>query len=115
MYSLYSLEFDQDTDEIDESHELEDAQVRVPRGYRDRTMPLLVGLFDSSASRGRFDVSVPLLQTNGVEIPQQPDVDLEQLAAKRVAGGGLFDSIANMANSILGAGELTLRHLVLSW
>lgn len=32
------------------------------------------------------------------------DVDLEELAAKRTAGGGMLDSIANMANSILGAG-----------
>ncbi|KAJ7096308.1 amino acid transporter [Mycena epipterygia] len=112
MQASRETEFDQDTDEIDESHELEDAQVRVPRGYRDRTMPLLVGLFDSSASRGRFDVSVPLLQTNGVETSQQPDVDLEQLAAKRVAGGGLFDSIANMANSILGAGIIGLPYAV---
>ncbi|KAF8161095.1 AAAP amino acid permease [Crassisporium funariophilum] len=33
------------------------------------------------------------------------EVDLEEIAAKRTAGGGMFDSIANMANSILGAGE----------
>ncbi|KAJ6593914.1 AAAP amino acid permease [Mycena capillaripes] len=67
-------------------------------------MPLLVGLFDSSASRGRVDASVPLRRTNGEEVSQQEDVNLEELAAKRIAGGGLFDSIANMANSILGAG-----------
>jgi sodium-coupled neutral amino acid transporter 11 len=32
------------------------------------------------------------------------DMNLEELAKKRVAGGGMLDSIANMANSILGAG-----------
>jgi sodium-coupled neutral amino acid transporter 11 len=101
------LEFDQDTDELDESNDLEDVQVRVPRGYTDSTMPLLVGLFDSSASRGRVDASVPLRRTNGEPGTQQTDVDLEELAAKRIAGGGIFDSIANMANSILGAGEFS--------
>ncbi|KZT41492.1 AAAP amino acid permease [Sistotremastrum suecicum HHB10207 ss-3] len=30
-------------------------------------------------------------------------IDLEELAKKRLAGGGLLDSVANMANSILGA------------
>lgn len=66
-------------------------------------MPLLVGLFDTSHARGRSidNSSVPLRDRNGAEI----NVDLEELAAKRTAGGGLLDSIANMANSILGAGE----------
>ncbi|KAJ7680335.1 amino acid transporter [Mycena polygramma] len=102
MIASRETEFEQDTDELDDS-ELED-EVRVPRGYRDRTMPLLVGLFDSSASRGRVDTSIPLLRTNGQDVSQQTHVDLEELAAKRLAGGGLLDSIANMANSILGAG-----------
>ncbi|KIO32268.1 hypothetical protein M407DRAFT_66859 [Tulasnella calospora MUT 4182] len=31
-------------------------------------------------------------------------VDLDELAARKNKGGGMFDSIANMANSILGAG-----------
>ncbi|KAJ7170541.1 amino acid transporter [Mycena crocata] len=112
MLASRETEFEQDTDEIDES-ELEDVQVRVPRGYMDRNMPLLVGLFDSSASRGGVDVSVPLLRSNGQEQSQQrTDVDLEELAAKRIAGGGLFDSIANMANSILGAGIIGLPYAV---
>lgn len=33
------------------------------------------------------------------------DLDLSEVAAKQHAGGGMFDSIANMANSILGAGK----------
>ncbi|KAJ7218055.1 amino acid transporter [Mycena pura] len=110
MIASRETEFEQDTDEIDES--LEDAQVRVPRGYNDRTMPLLVGLFDTSASRGGLDVSVPLLQTNGHEVSHQAEVDLEELAAKRIAGGGMLDSIANMANSILGAGIIGLPYAV---
>jgi len=37
------------------------------------------------------------------------DIDLELLAAKRAErGGGMLDSIANMANSILGAGARDL-------
>ncbi|KAJ7703183.1 hypothetical protein B0H17DRAFT_92903 [Mycena rosella] len=76
MCGLYItlLEFEQDTDEIDESQELEDVRIRVPRGYRDRTMPLLVGLFDSSTSRGRLEVSVPLLRSDGTEV-SQPTAD----------------------------------------
>ncbi|KAJ7188250.1 amino acid transporter [Mycena filopes] len=103
MSASRETEFEQDTDELEE-HELEDTQIRVPRGHMDSSMPLLVGLFDSSASRGGVDVSVPLLRTNGETFQESDQVDLEALAAKRIAGGGLFDSIANMANSILGAG-----------
>ncbi|KAJ6499287.1 amino acid transporter [Mycena sanguinolenta] len=113
MIASRETEFDQDTDEIDEN-ELDDVQVRVPRGYSDRTMPLIVGLFESSASRGgRIDPAVPLLRTNGrEEVSQQTEVDLEELAAKRTAGGNLFDSIANMTNSVLGAGIIGLPYAV---
>ncbi|KAF7321305.1 Aa-trans domain-containing protein [Mycena kentingensis (nom. inval.)] len=100
MTSSRETEFDQDPDEIDESQGLE-LETRIPRGYREQQMPLLVGLFDSSASR---DVSVPLLPVNGAEPHLTTSINLEDIAAKRVAGGGLLDSIANMANSILGAG-----------
>ncbi|KAJ7346632.1 amino acid transporter [Mycena albidolilacea] len=112
MLASRETEFEQDTDELDEN-ELEDP-VRVPRGYTDRTMPLLVGLFDSSASRGgRVDTAVPLLETNGGhELSQHTELDLEELAAKRTAGGNLFDSVANMANSILGAGIIGLPYAV---
>lgn len=34
----------------------------------------------------------------------EDSINLDELAAKQNAGGGLIDSIANMANSILGAG-----------
>nr|GAT56372.1 predicted protein [Mycena chlorophos] len=102
--SSREIEFEQDSDEIDESH------LRV--GYdRDRSMPLIVGLFDTTNSRG-LDVSVPLLQTNGSSTDASPEVDLEAIAAKRVAGGSLLDSIANMANSILGAGIIGLPYAV---
>ena len=67
-------------------------------------MPLLVGLVDSAHARASFDVpgGFSLRQSEEVE---NESIDLEELAAKRHAGGGLLDSIANMANSILGAGE----------
>jgi sodium-coupled neutral amino acid transporter 11 len=65
-------------------------------------MPLLVGLFDSSASRRRStDLSLSLGQSNGTE---NGEIDLEELATKSSSGGGMIDSVANMANSILGAG-----------
>lgn len=69
-------------------------------------MPLLVGLFDSSASRRSLDSSIPL-SSNGRAVIGEDSLDLNEIAAKRTAGGGMFDSIANMANSILGAGEST--------
>ena len=41
--------------------------------------------------------------------PPDEHIDLEELAAKRTAGGGMLDSIAHMANSILGAGNARLQ------
>ncbi|KAF8210288.1 transmembrane amino acid transporter protein-domain-containing protein [Mycena galopus ATCC 62051] len=113
MLASRETEFEQDTDELDED-ELEDARVRVPPGYTDRTMPLIVGLFDASASRGgRVDATIPLLPTNGHEVSHPTsEVDLEELAAKRISGGNLFDSIANMTNSVLGAGIIGLPYAV---
>lgn len=82
--------------------ELENSDVRS-RSRHDQRMPLLVGLFDSSASRRSMDASLPLHGVNGTS--GDDILDLEEIAAKRTAGGGMVDSIANMANSILGAGE----------
>ena len=67
-------------------------------------MPLLVGLVDSAHARASLDGTgggLSLRQNGEVE---DAEIDLEELAAKRHAGGGLLDSVANMANSILGAG-----------
>jgi solute carrier family 38 (sodium-coupled neutral amino acid transporter), member 11 len=64
------------------------------RGRRSST-PLLVGLVDSAHARQSLDQDF-----NGLPA----DIDLEEIAKKRVAGGGMIDSVANMANSILGAG-----------
>ena len=104
--SYSALEFEQDSDDLDDDaiRELESATV-TPRHQRDRQMPLLVGLFESSASR-RSSESFPLNgRANGNSAVNDEDpVDLDEIAAKRTAGGGMLDSIANMANSILGAG-----------
>jgi sodium-coupled neutral amino acid transporter 11 len=62
-------------------------------------MPLLVGLLDASEVRRSLDIP---MSVDGV--PEYSDVDLDELAAKQSAGGGMLNSIANMANSILGAG-----------
>lgn len=63
-------------------------------------MPLLVGLLDSSDSRRSQEGSLPLHEPNGLTSDE-----LEEIAGKRVAGGSILDSTANMANSILGAGN----------
>ncbi|EAU91408.2 amino acid transporter [Coprinopsis cinerea okayama7 len=95
-----------DSDELDDSSR---RNLETPIGFRrnsDQQMPLLVGLYDTSHSRRSLDASMPLRDRNGEEI----HVDLEELAAKRTAGGGLIDSVANMANSILGAGIIGLPY-----
>jgi len=78
------------------------AHSRMTSRGGEQHMPLLVGLVDASAYRS----------------PDTPrgasmDIDLELLAAKRAErGGGMLDSIANMANSILGAGARGLNGIM---
>ncbi len=102
----YVTEFELDTDDLDgiALSQLQGSRLpRTPRGGRSReqSMPLLVGLLDASAIRRSID---------GPEDPySQPRIDLEELAAKRTAGGGMLDSVANMANSILGAGTYSVN------
>ncbi|KDQ53489.1 hypothetical protein JAAARDRAFT_39173 [Jaapia argillacea MUCL 33604] len=86
---------------------------------RDHPTPLLVGLLDSSTSRLTpssiplpSPASGPFSTTNGIPEGQSTgtQIDLEELAAKRDGGGGLLNSIANMSNSILGAGIIGLPY-----
>ncbi|KAH9940510.1 amino acid transporter [Epithele typhae] len=71
---------------------------------REQAMPLLVGLMDASTVRRSVD--------GPSEAYNETRIDLEELAAKQTAGGGLLDSIANMANSILGAGIIGLPYAI---
>ncbi|KAF5393508.1 hypothetical protein D9757_000592 [Collybiopsis confluens] len=96
-------EFELDSDELDSEPEPER---RIPRGRPDSTMPLIVGLLDSS--HRSFESPSGLNGANGSVAGS--DLDLDAIAAKRTAGGGLVDSIANMANSILGAGIIGLPY-----
>jgi solute carrier family 38 (sodium-coupled neutral amino acid transporter), member 11 len=96
------IEYDLDSDDLDDGTV---AQTNLERGLRhgdpdrEQSMPLLVGLLDASAVRRSLDIPM------GVEFaPECSDVDLEELVAKQRGGGGMLNSIANMANSILGAG-----------
>ena len=93
----YPLEFELDSDELDGTECNHALPTR--RGHSDQSMPLLVGLFDSAAARRSLDADPEH------EMTPTGHYDLEELAAKQHSGGGLVDSIANMANSILGAGE----------
>jgi sodium-coupled neutral amino acid transporter 11 len=71
-------------------------------------MPLLVGLLDSATQRAPATThGISLRPSRGLEDGENEDTDLEELAKQRTAGGGMVDSIANMANSILGAGMWT--------
>lgn len=67
-------------------------------------MPLLVGLLDTASARRSEDGTLLLQRRDGAD-DEDVDVDLEALAAKASSGGGMLDSVANMANSILGAGN----------
>lgn len=69
-------------------------------------MPLLVGLLDSTHIQRSRDGSM-LLTSSGQSY--EVDEDLEGIVAKGENGGGMLDSIANMANSILGAGQHTFK------
>ena len=95
FFSAYEL----DSDELDEDVI---AQVNLEHGVqrnREQSMPLLVGLLDASAVRRSLDIPLSVDCDSTCS-----DIDLEELAAKQAGGGGMLNSIANMANSILGAG-----------
>lgn len=102
-------EYDLDTDDLDDAALAQlEAEQSTPRSRQDReqAMPLLVGLLDSATARRSTDGTLQLEQQGGATDTDITDVDLEELAAKRTAGGGMLDSVANMANSILGAGTI---------
>ncbi len=94
FFSAYEL----DSDDLDDDVNLEHGIQRSDR-HREQSMPLLVGLLDASAVRRSLDIP---MDVDGV--PAYPDIDLDELTAKQGRGGGMLNSIANMANSILGAG-----------
>ncbi|KAG8833986.1 hypothetical protein FRC17_009768 [Serendipita sp. 399] len=114
-------EYDLDEDELDEAA-LEQLNVangelspRPPlsRQNSEQRMPLLVGLLDSAALRAPESTQgIGLRRRSDEEGGPDHHEDLEELARKRNAGGGLLDSIANMANSILGAGIIGLPYAV---
>ncbi|KAF6760280.1 amino acid transporter [Ephemerocybe angulata] len=104
-------EFELDSDELDDQSQTHLDQSRVGgQSTSDQRMPLLVGLYDTSTARRSLDASVlPMRSQNGTSTE---NIDLEELSQKRTAGGGLIDGIANMANSILGAGIIGLPYAV---
>ncbi|KAJ3528337.1 hypothetical protein NM688_g8013 [Phlebia brevispora] len=108
-------EYELDTDDLDDAslRQLQVEQRGSPQSRRDRdqSMPLLVGLLDSATARRSVDGTLQLEQ-QGTTPADITDVDLEELAAKSTSGGGLLDSVANMANSILGAGIIGLPYAV---
>ena len=91
--------FDLDSDELDDDSV---AQTNLEHGIqrgREQSMPLLVGLLDASAVRRSLDIPMGVGGDSTYS-----DIDLDELAAKQGGGGSMLNSIANMANSILGAG-----------
>ena len=96
------LEFELDSDDLDDdavAHTSLEHGIRNGGLHREQSMPLLVGLLDASAVRRSLDIPMGVDTT-----PECSDVDLDEIIAKQAVGGGMLNSIANMANSILGAG-----------
>lgn len=96
-----------DEDDLDESalEQLSHARTRSGLGDVERSgqsMPLLVGLLDTANLRSPATTRGISMENGG---HGGEEVDLEELAKKRTAGGSIVDSVANMANAILGAGE----------
>ncbi|KAI0769606.1 amino acid transporter [Trametes elegans] len=106
-------EYDMDTDDLDgialsqlETSQQEQSSRAGGRRLRgEQSMPLLVGLLDASNVRRSLDSP-----ENGYL--SGSNIDLDELAAKQAAGGGMLDSVANMANSILGAGIIGLPYAI---
>lgn len=94
-----TAEFDLDSEELEDG-----IYVPTVSDDADQRMPLLVGLLDSTHIRRSQDGSIPLTSDGQ---SQEVDEELEGILAKGKNGGGMLDSIANMANSILGAGQCT--------
>ncbi|KAG8213682.1 amino acid transporter [Butyriboletus roseoflavus] len=110
-------EYELDSDDFDDTAlaEIERNQQRTSRtsgrGRRGRRPPpLLVGLMDSSAARMTPDTTIPMYESGNQG--SSSSLDLSEVAAKQHAGGGMLDSVANMANSILGAGIIGLPYAV---
>ncbi|KAF8345834.1 amino acid transporter [Amanita rubescens] len=105
--SLRSTISSREVEEYDlDSDDLDDPSPNAQR-HREQSMPLLVGLLDSAVARQSLDRPLLLSSPGNLE-----SADLDSVLAKQTAGGGLVDSIANMANSILGAGIIGLPYAV---
>ncbi|THH05464.1 hypothetical protein EW146_g9895 [Bondarzewia mesenterica] len=115
-YTSREAEYELDSDDLDDGSLAQiNSEQQTSGRQRDQAMPLLVGLLDSSAARRSLDGMIPLGEAgvNGRgDRGTVGDVDLEELAAMQDAGGGMFNSITNMANSILGAGIIGLPYAV---
>lgn len=113
-YASRETEYELDPDDLDDGTLAQiNSEQRVGDRRRDQSMPLLVGLMDASAARRSLEGSIPMGEatSNGSGMTAG-DVDLEELAAKQHSGGGMFNSITNMANSILGAGIIGLPYAI---
>ncbi|KAL4080369.1 transmembrane amino acid transporter protein-domain-containing protein [Scleroderma yunnanense] len=103
-------EFELDSDNFEESspahsgHDRDRPSPLRSERERGRRIPLLAGFMDSLASRRTPENIIPMYEPITQEAVPECHVDLEEVAAKQWTGGGMFDSVANMANSILGAG-----------
>ncbi len=96
-----------DEDDLDESALAQLSHARTRSGLGDvessgQSMPLLVGLLDTANLRNPATTRGISMENGG---HGGEEVDLEELAKKRTAGGSIVDSVSNMANAILGAGE----------
>ena len=95
-------EFDLDSEDLDDG-----TYVPTAPDQEDQRMPLLVGLLDSTHIQRSQDGEI--LLTHSGQSRGEVDEELEGIIAKGKHGGGMLDSVANMANSILGAGQCMFK------
>lgn len=109
-------EFELDSDDFDESTLEDSGSDRArstsprPRRSRQRPIPLITGFMDSQRTQGALDTIIPMYEPAAREESRTSPIDIEEMAAKQQAAGNMFDSVANMANSILGAGIIGLPY-----
>lgn len=109
-------EFELDSDDFEESTLEDSGSDRArstsprPRRSRQRPVPLITGFMDSQRTQGALDTIIPMYEAAAREESLTSPIDIEEMAAKQRAGGNMFDSVANMANSILGAGIIGLPY-----
>ncbi|KAF8313105.1 hypothetical protein DL93DRAFT_2081473 [Clavulina sp. PMI_390] len=103
--SSREAEFDLDSDELDNTPLVANGS---PRRHGDNSMPRFQGLMHSS----RQSTEIPLATVADHSFLSEDASSADALKMLSQGTGGMLESIANMANSILGAGIIGLPYAI---